>query len=111
MPRCSLEIVSKVVGIGFGVSCLKPSLKIHFYSGKGTVAHFSAPQNRSQHFSCLSSNCQIKCTPDLTVRNRLAASVRNRTAANGLSITLLVRRCRQCSLGYSKNASSLSRLT
>lgn len=57
----------------FTAFLLKPLLGACFYSGKSTLAHFSAPQNRRHLFSCLSSNCQIRCTPDLTVRNRLAA--------------------------------------
>ena len=34
-----------------------------------------------------------------TFLNRLAAAVRNRTAANGDSTTFVVRRCFQCSFG------------
>jgi hypothetical protein len=92
---------AKSCGKCFSAFLLKPALRACFHSGNGTLAHFSAPQNRNHFFSCFKSNCQIKCTPDFTVRNRFAASVRNRTAANGLSMTLLVRKCRQCSLGYS----------
>ncbi len=50
-------------------------------------------------FSATSSSRQISAVALSTRLNRFAAVVRSRTEANGLSTTLVVRRCRQCFSG------------
>ena len=55
-------------------------------------------------FSATMRSFQISAVAPSTFLNRLAADVRSRTAANGLSTTFVVRRCLQCPAGKSKNA-------
>jgi len=50
--------------------------------------------------SATNSSFQITAVAFAPFLNRFAASVRNLSAANGDSITLVVRRCRQCACGY-----------
>ena len=82
------------------------------FTGDGVMAMpswYCAPWNTSlQRFGALSfrkrcsatrSNRQMIAVAFSTFLKRFAAEVRSRTAANGDSTTLVVRRCRQCSFG------------
>src|SRR5262249_24141799 len=79
------------------------------FTPRTTFGNWLWPSSRRQFFSAASANLKIMASAILFERHPLERTVRWRTVAHELSMTLVVRRCFQCSAGETWKASNASR--